>query len=125
VEFPKSCKTIFFPGCTLSGTRPFRTLQTYNFIKASNPNIGIVLDCCTKTSHDLGRQEFFNSKFGEMKKHHSENGIKEVIVACPNCYKIFMEYGENISVRIVYEVLIENSLPLIKSTDKTIMIHDP
>ena len=46
-------------------------------------DIGIVLDCCTKPSHDLGDEEHFNAMFGEMKDYLLSQGIKTVLLACP------------------------------------------
>ena len=30
------------------------------------PSLGIILDCCMKISHDLGREEYFRAMFQEM-----------------------------------------------------------
>lgn len=104
---PEACDTIFFPGCGLPGTRPKRTLQVYNHLLASIPHLGIVLYCCAKPSHDLGRQDFFDSLFGEMKDYLVANGVRTVLTACPNCFRVFKEYGSGLKVRTVYEVLAE------------------
>ena len=56
---PEGCDTIFFPGCGLPGTRPKRDPPGFNHLRSFIPGLGIVLDCCTKPSHDLGRQDFF------------------------------------------------------------------
>ena len=47
---PEGCNTVFFPGCTLSGTRSEKVILTYQRLKKSIPSLGIVLDCCTKPS---------------------------------------------------------------------------
>jgi ferredoxin len=52
---PEGCDTVFFPGCTLPGTRPATTLRLYEYLQAGDAAMGIVLDCCTKPSHELGR----------------------------------------------------------------------
>jgi ferredoxin len=64
---PKGCETVFFPGCTLPGTRPEKTYALFQEFKERIPSLRIVLDCCTKISHDLGREEFFQPMFEEMK----------------------------------------------------------
>ena len=102
---PKNCRTIFFPGCTLPGTRPDTTLKLFEYLKRQFPDIGIVLDCCTKPSHDLGRQPYFEAMFGEMKTFLENSGIKQVLVACPNCYKIFQQYAPEFETRTVYEMI--------------------
>jgi uncharacterized membrane protein YdjX (TVP38/TMEM64 family)/Fe-S oxidoreductase len=123
--FPRGCDTVFFPGCTLPGTRPGRVRALYDHLKQTVPNLGIVLDCCTKPSHDLGREASFQSAFGEMKAYLLENGIREVLVACSNCHRIFKDNGGELSTRTVYEVLAENGLPGAQNVSGTVTIHDP
>jgi Fe-S oxidoreductase len=123
---PEGCDTIFFPGCGLPGTRPKRTLQVYAHLRESIPNLGIVLDCCAKPSHDLGREDFFNLLFGEMRDYLVRNGVRTVLTACPNCFRVFKEYGSGLTVRTVYEILAEQDLPVNSATaGKPVVIHDP
>jgi Fe-S oxidoreductase len=123
--FPRDCDTVFFPGCSLSGTRPQRVKDLFNHQKKSIPNLGIVLDCCSKPSHDLGREAFFQPAFAEMKACLLENGISHVLVACPNCHKVFKDRGGELSTRTVYEFLAENDLPKTPIVSDSITIHDP
>jgi len=122
---PKNCDTIFFPGCTLPGTRPDKTIKLYEYMRAQIPTLGIVLDCCTKPSHDLGREVFFNAMFGEMKNFLVKNNIRDVYVACPSCYKVFNQYGEALSVKTVYELLAKNGSPSKDRIKQTVSIQDP
>ncbi|MBI5550015.1 MAG: VTT domain-containing protein [Desulfobacterales bacterium] len=108
---PNGCDTIFFPGCSLPGTRPETTWQLFRHLQAAIPNLGIVLDCCTKPSHDLGRQDHFEAMFGEMRAYLTANGIRKVLVACPNCHKMFKQYGDGLAVQTVYEHLAGRDLP--------------
>ena len=92
---PRGCDTVLFPGCTLPGTRPETVLNLFEHLRQSNPNLGVVLDCCIKPSLDLGRQDYFQTLFGEMTAYLLDQGIRNVWVACPNCYRVFKEYGES------------------------------
>lgn len=123
-SLPESCGTIFFPGCSLTGTRSGITLKTFDFLKTCIPNLGIVLDCCTKPSHDLGRQPHFDLMFSEMKHFLLENGVKKVIVACPNCYKIFSAYGNPLTVETAYDVIALNRVQENRYPG-AVTIHDP
>lgn len=105
--FPDHCDTIFFPGCALSGTRPDKVIRLYEHLKQFMPALGIVLDCCTQPSHDLGKEKYFNTMFGEMRDFLFNNGIRNVIVACPSCHKVFRKYGRELSVRTAYEIMSE------------------
>jgi len=122
---PKDCDTIFFPGCTLPGTQPDKTIQLFDYIQAQIPTLGIVLDCCTKPSHDLGREAYFDAMFGEMKNFLVKNRIRNIYVACPNCLKIFSRYGKELSVKTVYEFMAKNGLPSKAQVKQTVSIHDP
>jgi uncharacterized membrane protein YdjX (TVP38/TMEM64 family)/Fe-S oxidoreductase len=122
---PAHCDTIFFPGCALPGTRPDKTLKLYEEMKKNLPSLGIVLDCCMKISHDLGRQTYFDAMFREMRDFLIKNGVRYVIVACPNCYSMFRMYGEGLSVRTAYEVIAEGALLQDEKITGTVTIHDP
>ena len=122
---PEGCDTVFFPGCTLPGTRPERVKKLFEYMRKAIPAIGIVLDCCTKPSHDLGRNEYFQAMFSEIRDNLVSKGIQRVIVACPNCYKIFMKYGGRFSVQTAYTVISNNEIPETKNVNGTVTIHDP
>ena len=131
-SLPKDCTCVFFPGCTFSGTRMDTTIALYAHLRAKIPNMGIVLDCCTKPSHDLGRSDYFDAMFGEMKTWLMDQGINEIMVVCPNCHKVFKTYGTPLKVTSVYEFLVEKGLPSgdlktcgISGDFKTTTIHDP
>ena len=122
---PKNCDTVLFPGCALPGTRPDKLKALFIHLQKTIPALGLVLDCCTKPSHDLGRQEHFCAMFNEMKKYLLQNRVKNVLVACPNCYKVYNQYGEPLNVKTVYEYLAETSLPETTNVNMTVTIHDP
>ncbi|TKB25262.1 (Fe-S)-binding protein [Desulfopila sp. IMCC35006] len=102
---PDACDTIFFPGCSLSGTRPEVTWQLYQLLRRFIPSLGIILACCAKPSHDFGCMEHFQSVFGGLSHRLSARGVKTVLTACPSCTKIFRDYGKGLSVMTVYEIL--------------------
>ena len=123
-SLPSGCDTIFFPGCTLPGTRPDKVKKIFEHIQKTLPSLGIVFDCCTKPSHDLGRDSYFHSFFDEMKEFLVKSGVRHVIVACPNCYKVFKKYGNELSVTTAYEFMAVNGLPETGKVSGTIAIHD-
>ena len=108
---PVGCHTVLFPGCALAGSRPNRVIELFRHLQRQIPALGIVLDCCTKPSHDLGRSRYFDAMFNEMRGYLLAQGIKRVLVACPSCYEIFAAYGAGLAVESVYEVLLETGLP--------------
>ena len=123
---PAGCTTIFFPGCALPGTRPAATLEVYRRLRQAIPDLGLVLDCCTKPSHDLGRQGYFLAMFGELVAWLEAHGVRQVLVACPNCYKVFSEYAPQLQTETVYqrlaEIMPETAPP---APTAAVTIHDP
>ncbi|HWI39866.1 MAG TPA: VTT domain-containing protein [Verrucomicrobiae bacterium] len=117
---PEGCDTVFFPGCALPGTRPGAVTKAYDHLRQRLPSLGIVLDCCLKPSHDLGREEHFAAVFGEMREYLSSHGIRKVLVACPNCHRMFSEHG-GVEVQTVYELLGEGE----QGASAEVVMHDP
>jgi hypothetical protein len=63
--------------------------------------------------------------FGEMKTSLLQHGVRTVLVACPNCYEIFKQYGEGLSVQTVYELLADNGSSETGKISATVTVHDP
>lgn len=123
---PENCDTIFFPGCALAGSRAEITLKVFDQLQSNIPNIGIVLDCCTKPSHDLGDEKYFHAMFGEMKEYLKNQGIKTVLLACPNCDKVFKTYADEFNIQTIYEVLEQmDQVSASTLTKWTVVLHDP
>jgi Fe-S oxidoreductase len=121
---PEGCRTVLFPGCAMPGTRPARTQQLFEILRKQDPTIGIVLDCCGKISHDLGREAFFKVMFDEITNYLLSQGVREILVVCPNCHGIFSRYSNGLNIRMVYEALPENVVAgALKG--QSIVIHDP
>lgn len=118
---PHHCDTIFFPGCALPGTRSQRVLDVVSSLQQQIPKLGVLLDCCSKPSHDLGDHDFFKKQFSRIQTFLEAKSIKTVLVACPNCYRMFKDYGLNINVQTIYEVI----PPQLQNKPQAITIHDP
>ncbi len=123
--FPPGCDTVFFPGCALPGTRPGRVFQLLEHLHKSQPSLGIVLDCCTKPSHDLGRTGHFEALFGHLKKQLWMRGVRTVLVACPSCHKVFKEHGREFHLATVYERLSDHRPPVLPLGKECVTVHDP
>lgn len=122
---PEGCDTVFFPGCTFPATRPAATRKLFQFLAGKVENLGVVMDCCTKPSHDLGREEAFASRFFEMRDWLAQRGVRRVLVNCPNCYGVFARYGASIEVQTVYEYLAANGVPQNAGLSGEVTVHDP
>ena len=123
-RLPAGCTTIFFPGCSLSGTRPDGVNKVFSELQKIDSTVGIVFDCCLKPSHTLGREQYVNAMCEEMNQWLVDHGVKEVLVACPNCQVMFDTLGKGLNVRTVWEALAESSFQLEKVSG-TVTVHDP
>ena len=123
-QLPLGCTTIFFPGCSLSGTRPDGVNKVFAELHKVDPNVGIVFDCCLKPSHILGREQYVGAMFAEMNGWLVQQGVQEVLVACPNCQAMFDTFGSGLRVRTVWESLAESGVQLEEATG-TVTVHDP
>ena len=119
------CRTVFFPGCALPGTRPDTIWKFFQELKKIDPDLEMVLDCCHKPSHDLGRQAYFEERFEVITSRLKKSGVSEILVACPNCYKVFSSYGQDFQIKTVYQVLAENNGFQPASSSQQLVIHDP
>ncbi len=122
---PAGCTTVFFPGCALAGTRPQQTLELFGLLRQEIPELGMVLGCCAKPSHDLGRLAFFQDAFSTLTDRLKAQGITKVLTACPSCHQMFSQYGARVQSKTVYEILED----VIAATDTgqgtALAIHDP
>lgn len=123
---PGGCTTVFFPGCSLPGTRPDAVQGLYRLLRRHDPTIGLVLDCCGKISHDLGMEERFTSIFNRLSTRLNNKRITRILTACPGCSKVLRKFGEQLEVVSVYEVLV-SSTPLADALNqnRVVTIHDP
>ncbi len=124
IGLSRGCDTVFFPGCNLPGSRPELTLSVWRQLQIIYPRVGIVLNCCGKPSHDLGRQTWFQEKFASLQDQLLKRGIKKVIVACPSCFSVFHEYGSPLQVVTVYEKLLNSDWMDHAVASPTLSVHD-
>ncbi len=122
---PRGCDTVFFPGCTLPGTRPEATWRIFEILRREVPSLGIALDCCAKPSHDLGRSSRFHASFAPISRYLSAHGVRNVLAACPNCTKVFEQYGDELRVSTVWERLVEAGAFEGTSLAGQVTVHDP
>ena len=134
---PAGCTTVFFPGCSLPGTRPDAVQELFRRLRRIEPTTGLVLDCCGKISHDLGLTERFTSLFNRLSTRLTNKGITRILTACPGCSKMLRKHAESFEVVSVYEVLLEGQGAGLKGQNSNfflapgpctldpVVIHDP
>lgn len=126
LSLPEGATTVFFPGCALPGARPEHTLQLFLYLKERDPSMGIMLDCCNKPSHDLGRQRYFEDRSQARNQLLSAQGIQTIVTACPNCYQAFSLSAGDFTVTTVYQLLADHGyFPRRKFSATRCTLHDP
>ncbi len=121
---------VFFPGCSLSAYSPGLVMKTYEYLQKKLPNTGIMLNCCGKPTYAMGDIKTFNRYYADVQSSFDSASVKEVIVACQNCYHTLGENSPNQKVTSLWEILAEIGIPEDK-IDKGLEIeidfalHDP
>ena len=100
-------KAIFFPGCSLSSYSEEIVLKTYEYLKKHYKSIGLNLRCCGKPTLSMGDDDKFEKYYSTLESYIKKEEIKEIVVACPNCYKTLKKFSKNIKVKTIYEVINE------------------
>ncbi|MGD8353667.1 MAG: heterodisulfide reductase-related iron-sulfur binding cluster, partial [Pseudomonadota bacterium] len=119
-----STTTVFWPGCSLAGTSPEATLAGQELLAfALGEEVGLVLDCCFDPLFQMGDTGPVNEACDNIRERLARAGIREVIVGCINCKKVFERHMEDVSVRHFVEVLSVDSLASLPGED--LYLHHP
>jgi Fe-S oxidoreductase len=121
---PQGCDTVFFPGCALPGAYPEETLSLFQRLRLLQPHLGIILDCCNKPSHDLGRAKVFASRFDKLLSRLTASRISTVITACPSCTELFRSFAPQLHTTTVYQYLAERQSPVSLPAATALTVHD-
>ncbi len=124
-QIPDGCRTVFFPGCALAGNHPRAVLAAYDHLRKDRPDLGIVLDCCSKPSHDLGLDHRFGSRFGRLLRSLRDRGVEEVWAGCPSCFQVWDRCGVGLTACTVYERLDPAGIRGRTGATNPVVVHDP
>lgn len=125
LSVPDGGDTVLFPGCALPATRPTTVRRLFRALQDEVPKLGVALGCCYKPSHDLGREEFFEKRFGDLLGKLEQAGVKRVITACPNCQRVFRDYGSGIEAVPSIRLLAKGGYQPVPLSGPPTVIHDP
>ncbi len=124
-RIPDGCRAVFFPGCALPGNHPNAVLAAYRHLRKDRPDLGIVLDCCSKSSHDLGLDHRFAARFGRLRQALLGRGVEEVWTGCPSCFQVWDRCGAGMTACTVYERLEPAGSPSRSGATNPVVVHDP
>jgi len=121
----RDCKRVFFPGCSLPGYSPSIVFDCYNHLRENLPGTGIVLGCCGKQTLCLGDRPGFKKVMDQALEALKSLGTSEIIIACPECYSTFKEYGTDLTLTFVSDALLKAGLPeSTKGDNRIFSLHD-
>lgn len=124
-HIPQGCTTAFFPGCTFPALFPEALKNTYSTLKKNIPDIGLVLNCCSKPSKMLGLKAKHNDLISQTVREIESKGIKKLLTCCPNCHVTFKEYNPSFEVVSIYEELDRQRIQPCSPYLPEVTIHDP
>ena len=107
----KKIKTVFIPGCSLSGYNNEIIFKIKDYLIENLGEVEILLKCCGKPSKDIGNLELFESNLNDIENNLKIKEVDEIIVACENCYKTFGSAFKDIKVITLWEVINEFGVP--------------
>jgi uncharacterized membrane protein YdjX (TVP38/TMEM64 family) len=117
----QSTEIAFWPGCSLSGTRPDLVKKIVKMLKS-----GLALDCCFDPLFHNGDIDAVKSASERVKDRLNRHGIRRLILGCTNCKKIFELYMPEIKTDHILEVFPEiNSKPKYYAELQNIYLHHP
>lgn len=128
-ELDKSVRYGFLPGCSLSSYSPADVTKTVEYLNAALPKFSALLRCCGKPTKDLGERAAFERRFAQTQRDMADIGAERMILACPNCKKVFDELMPGTALSL-WEVLQKIGIPeelrgKAKNSDIVFTIHDP
>ncbi len=104
----EKAEKVFWPGCSFWGTYPRLINKILDILnKNSEKRIGLILDCCLDPLFQIGDLRETEKYWQELNQRFFHFGIKEIIVGCTNCYKIFKRFSKGVEVSHILEVIPE------------------
>ena len=88
-------ETVFFPGCNFPSLFPKTNADISRLL--SSYGIGTVYECCGKPIAELGFSDDEERIISEIRDRLAQHGVREIVVACPNCREFF---GDRLGVKV-------------------------
>ena len=114
--------TVFFPGCNFPSMYPKTNAKLVRLF--AGRGIGTVYECCGKPVSELGLTEDEKHIIDYIRNRLEENGVTEIVTACPNCRDFF---GDRLGVKVrsVYTKLTELGIGKVIDGDAEMYIPCP
>ncbi len=123
VSIWRPAKTVFWPGCGLTGANPDAASATRRHLADTlGEPVGLVVDCCFDPLYQLGDVDSARAVLDAIAARMHAGGIKRVITGCVNCTKLLRESMPGIVVEHALAVLPPG---LFSSVGEETALHHP
>ncbi len=92
----------FFPGCQLGASDPRYVSETYSALMKDCPDTGLLLGCCGAPAYWAGREDLHRVCIDQLKKNWQQMGEPTLLLACPTCKKMLLQFLPEITTEFVY-----------------------
>ena len=104
-------KTVFFPGCSLSGYNPDYVFTVRDYLREKLGECGIITACCAKPLKLMGEEMTFQRRIERVGRELDAMNAEKVITACQNCYNILRKYDAGRNILSLWPVMLKFGLP--------------
>lgn len=117
---------VFLPGCSLASLGTQIVQDTLKLLQKAMPDIALSSFCCGKPSTHINGGKDFPKRLEKLEESLKNNGVKQIVTACPNCYNLLEEVLKEIEVISIWKVLDD----IIQEGEvdykgRSFIVHDP
>ncbi|MDD4644369.1 MAG: FAD-dependent oxidoreductase [Bacteroidales bacterium] len=117
---------LFFPGCQLGASDPRYVTESFRFLTERFPDTALMLHCCGAPAEWAGNDALHQEGIEKIKSDWITLGKPKAIFACPMCKQMFEKYLPEIEGEFLYNLMDEEGIVPIGSTDRaTASVFDP
>jgi len=102
--YTRSSQFMFFPGCQLCATMPEYVERSYDYLRHTLTDVGLILGCCGAPADWVGQKELFNEAKDKFLSSFVDFGNPTLILACSTCYDIFKQHYPGLNIISLWEV---------------------
>ena len=107
----REAQSIFIPGCSLTNYSPDILDNILTYLKGHMENVTMSVQCCSKPSMYIGHKNASVNQLENLQKMLDGQQIKQIIVACENCYNTYRHHLKNVHVITLWELMADFGIP--------------
>ena len=104
----RGARRVFYPGCSLPAADPALVMQSFDWLRARDPDIELWSDCCGMPLDKFSTPEASARGHQQTRQKLRDAQTTEIITACGNCTVQFKKLGvEGLKITSLYALLAE------------------